>query len=89
MMKKLDFFKMADNADQDKDKKRSNRTTKIIYYRCTVCGARKQETDMMNGSNLMNMQQQRRSSNPRGMCHECYLKQVRKSAGGVASKFLK
>ena len=80
---------MADNTEQDKDKKRSNRTTKIIYYRCGVCGARKQETDMIYGSNHTNMRQQIRSNNPRGMCEECYLKKVRKSDGGGASKLMK
>ena len=66
---------MADNKDQDKDKKRSNRTTKTIYYRCVVCGARKQETEMITVY-------QQRSLLRSGMCQECCVNQGRKYADG-------
>ena len=37
---------MADENNEKKDNKRPKRTTKIVYHRCGICGARKRESDM-------------------------------------------
>lgn len=68
---------MADNKDQEKDKKRSSRTTKVTYYRCSSCGGRKRETDTMN----MKFSSQQAI----GCCQECFVKQGRKSDPGATS----
>ena len=58
---------MADNKDQEQNKKKTGRATKISYIRCIVCGGRKKETDLMNvGRNICG---------PSSLCEECFKKQ--------------
>ena len=61
---------MADNKDEEKDNKKTKRTTKIEYRRCSVCGVRKRVEDMMTSS--------------RGLCKECFDKQLKQP--GVFTK---
>ena len=64
---------MADNKDEEKDNKKTKRTTKIEYRRCPVCGVRKRVDDMMNTG--------------RGLCKECFDKQLKQP--GFYSKVTK
>ena len=76
MTGKLDLFKMADKKDQEKDKKKSIRTARMVYYRCLHCGVRKPENGMMNVENN-NVRQKC------GMCQECFEKQMKKKMDEV------
>ena len=74
---------MADNKDQEKNKKRTSRATKISFVRCLICGGRKYETDMMTMAN--EFRSCRRG--PSGICEECANKQRKKSDGGAMSGY--
>ena len=37
---------MADDKDDKKEDKRPKRTTKIVYFRCRMCGRRQRESDV-------------------------------------------
>ena len=63
---------MADNNDQEKDKKRSSRTTKITYCRCTRCGGRFRQIDMACMS---------RGIGRGAVCLECWKKLEEKNEG--------
>ena len=54
---------MGDNKSEEKDKKRTKHTTKIVYHRCNICGGRKREENMsfVTGKEKF--------------CQECYDKQ--------------
>ena len=66
-------LKMADNKDEAKDKKKSKRTTKIVYHRWVICGGRKRADDMMTSDG--------------GACKECFDKQLKQP--GVFTKAMK
>ena len=42
---------MAEGKDEKKDNKRPKRTTKIVYFRCQVCGRRQQESEKVSPHN--------------------------------------
>ena len=61
-----------------KDKKKTKRTTKIVYRKCYVCGGRKKESDMLTTND--------------GTCQECFKKQLNLSSNdrelaGAAKKY--
>ena len=57
-------------SDEGKDEKKSKRTSRIKYVKCSVCGGRKQEQNMGN----------------KVVCNECAEKQNQKRDGFWKSK---